>query len=143
MNCMIAGKTFVDTNILIYAYDASAGRKHEVAYSRLADLWSSETAMISTQVLQEFYVNITRKIAKPLTAKAARAILEDLSRMEVIAPDSNAILSAIDLHQEYKLSFWDALIVMTAYLGAAETLLTEDLNNGQIIKGVKIVNPFI
>lgn len=140
---MSAAKTFVDTNILIYAYDVSAGRKHEEAVNRVAALWKTETAMISTQVLQEFYVNITRKIAKPLTAKAARSILEDLSRMEVITPDSNAILSAIDLQQEYMLSFWDALILTSAYLGAAETLLTEDLNNGQVIKGVRIMNPFI
>jgi predicted nucleic acid-binding protein len=140
---MNAGKVFIDTNILIYAYDSSAGEKHRVASRQLAEIWRSESGLLSMQVLQEFYVNITRKIAKPLTITVARSLIEDLSRMEVVAAGSDAILTAIDVQREYMLSFWDAMIVTAAFMGGAETLLTEDLNNGQIIKGVKIQNPFI
>lgn len=140
---MSGTKVFIDTNILIYAYDSSAGEKHAVASRRLAELWRAETGMLSTQVLQEFYVNITRKITKPLTIAVARALIEDLCRMEVVTFDGDSILAAIDIQREYMLSFWDAMIVAAAFSGGAETLLTEDMNSGQIIKGIRILNPFI
>ena len=140
---MSEGKVFIDTNILIYAYDSSAGNKHGVASRQVEELWRSESGLLSMQVLQEFYVNITRKIARPLTITVARSLVEDLARMEVVTVGSDAILSAIDVQREYMISFWDAMIVTAAFIGGAEVLLTEDLNNGQIIKGVKIQNPFI
>jgi len=139
---MSVAKVFIDTNILIYAYDSSAGEKHVVASRQLEDLWRTESGLLSIQVLQEFYVNVTRKIAKPLTIPVARSLVEDLSRMEVISVGSDTILAAIDMQREHLLSFWDAMIVATAFMGGAEILLTEDLNNDQIIKGVRILNPF-
>jgi len=139
---MSAGKVFVDTNILIYAYDASAGNKHLTASQQVADLWKAETGLISTQVLQEFYVNVTRKISKPLNISVARSIVEDLSRWEVVTLEPDTILAAIDLQRDHLFSFWDAMIVAAAFAGGAETLLTEDLNHGQTINGITILNPF-
>lgn len=139
---MTAGKVFVDTNILIYAYDTSAGDKHLTAARQIAELWKSETGLISTQVLQEFYVNVTRKIAQPLNISVARSIIEDMSRWEVVTVEPDTILAAIDLQREHTLSFWDAMIVAAAIAGGSETLLTEDLSHGQTIRGVTIRNPF-
>lgn len=139
---MSAGKVFVDTNILIYAYDTSAGDKHLTAARQLTEIWKSETGLISTQVLQEFYVNVTRKIEKPLNISVARTIIEDISRWEVVTVEPDTILAAIDLQREHLLSFWDAMIVAAAIAGGAETVLTEDLNHGQTISGVTVRNPF-
>lgn len=136
-------KLFVDTNILIYAYDTSAGQKHTVAVKLLADLWKTETGVISTQVLQEFYVNVTRKIAKPLEIPVARTIIEDLSRWEVVTVEPETILSAIDLQRDHLLSFWDAMILAAVFASGAETVLSEDMNHGQVIGGVAIRNPFL
>ena len=143
MSCMSVVRSFVDTNILVYAYDTSAGEKHATAVQLLADLWRQRSGVISTQVLQEFFVTVTRKIPRPLAIPLARAIIEDLSRWEVVAPGPEAVLQAIDLQRDYQLSYWDAMILTTAHLGGAAVLLTEDLNPGQEIAGVIITNPFI
>jgi len=140
---MSVGRTFVDTNILIYAYDVSAGSKHARAAELVTELWKSRMGLVSTQVLQEFYVTVTRKIARPLESSSARRIITDLSRWEVITIEPNTILAAIDLQRDHLLSFWDAMIVTTAANGNAETLFTEDLNHGQVIGGVTVRNPFL
>ena len=140
---MSVGRTFVDTNILIYAYDVSAGAKHARAAELVTELWKSRMGLVSTQVLQEFYVTVTRKIARPLESSSARRIIADLSRWEVITIEPNTILAAIDLQRDHLLSFWDAMIVTTAANGNAETLFTEDLNHGQVIGGVTVRNPFL
>ena len=140
---MSVGKTFVDTNILIYAYDVSAGTKHARAAELVTELWKLRMGLVSTQVLQEFYVTVTRKIARPLESSSARQIIADLSRWEVMTIEPNTILAAIDLQRDHLLSFWDAMIVTTAANGNAETLFTEDLNHGQVIGGVTVRNPFL
>jgi predicted nucleic acid-binding protein len=140
---MSVGRTFVDTNILIYAYDVSAGSKHARAAELVTELWKSRMGLVSTQVLQEFYVTVTRKIARPLESSSARRIITDLSRWEVITIEPNTILAALDLQRDNLLSFWDAMIVTTAANGNAETLFTEDLNHGQVIGGVTVRNPFL
>jgi len=140
---MSVGRTFVDTNILIYAYDVSAGSKHARAAELVTELWKSRMGLVSTQVLQEFYVTVTRTIARPLESSSARRIIADLSRWEVITIEPNTILAAIDLQRDHLLSFWDAMIVTTAANGNAETLFTEDLNHGQVIGGVTVRNPFL
>lgn len=140
---MSVARSFVDTNILVYAYDTSAGGKHVTAAQLLADLWQNRTGLISTQVLQEFFVTVTRKIPRPLAIPVARAIIEDLSRWEVVAPGADTVLQAIDLQRDHQLSFWDAMVVAAAHAGGAELLLTEDLNHGQTVAGIKVKNPFI
>ena len=139
---MSGAKTFLDTNIVIYAYDASAGLKHEIARQIMTDLWTSGNGILSTQVLQEFYVNVTRKIPKPLELDLARQIVADLLKWDLVVNGGDSILDAIDIQKRHNFSFWDAMIISSAVTGGAVTLLSEDLTDGQIIDGVTIRNPF-
>ncbi|MFQ5771479.1 MAG: PIN domain-containing protein [bacterium] len=136
------GKIFVDTNILFYAHDLDAGSKHDTAAAIIENLWEEKTGVISTQVLQEFYVNVTRKITNPLPRAKARGIIENYLSwyLEMIGPET--ILAASEIEERQILSFWDALIVAAARNAGAETILTEDLNPGQKIEGILIENPF-
>ena len=135
-------KVFLDTNIIIYAYDASAKEKHEQAKKLLVDLWDSGQGVLSTQVLQEFFVNVTQKIPQPLTVNMAKDIVSDLLRWEIVVNDGDSIMEAIELHSRHKYSFWDSLIIQAAIKGGASLLLSEDLDGGQTIHGVVIKNPF-
>ena len=135
-------KVFVDTNILVYANDIDAGHKQQIATTRIADLWKTRAGVISTQVLQEFYVTVTRKIPSPLPFDIARSMLADYSVWQVEIARPETVLAASEIEERYQLSFWDALIVAAAAQGRADVLLTEDLNSGQTIEGVRIENPF-
>jgi predicted nucleic acid-binding protein len=135
-------KTFLDTNILIYAYDTSAGDKHQKARYLLTGLWESGLGMVSTQVLQEFHVTVTRKIPKPLDLATAREIIADFLTWDVVVNDGDAILKAIDVQEKHRFSFWDSMVIAAAITGGAAVLLTEDLSDGQKIGGVEIRNPF-
>ena len=139
---MSGGKIFVDTNILVYAHDTSSGSKGLKAREILLDLWESRRGVLSTQVLQEFYVVVTRKIPKPLEPGRAREIVESLLYWDVVVNDPEAVLEAIDLSEKHRLSFWDALVVQAAVVAGAEVLLSEDLNPGQVIEGVRVENHF-
>lgn len=139
---MPGDKVFLDTNIIIYAYDLSAGRKHEVAKTILMDLWDSRNGLLSTQVVQEFFVSATKKISKPLNIKLAKEIVSDLLKWDIIVNDGKSILEAIGIHSRYNYSFWDSMIIQAAISGGVKILLSEDLNDGQAISGVKIRNPF-
>ena len=140
---MSAPRTFVDTNILVYAYDLSAGEKHEAAKRALIDLWRNGTGIVNTQVLQELYVTLTRKIFKPLETAAALEIVEDMTAWDVVVNDGASILDAARLERRANLSFWDALIVVAAAKGGAEVLISEDLPSGRTLEGVRIENPFL
>jgi predicted nucleic acid-binding protein len=118
--------TFVDTNVLAYAYDRSEPRKQAVAQAQLGVLWRDRTGALSTQVLQELYVVATRKLAAPMQRQI----------------DVPLILAASDLEERHALSFWDALVVEAARRSGAARLLTEDLQHGRQIGGVRIENPF-
>ena len=135
-------KVFVDSNVLIYAHDLDAQNRHEMAVEVIRRLWQTKTAIISTQVLQEFYVNITRKIPQPLSPTLARQVLKNYLcwQVEINYPDT--ILLASEIHERHRLSFWDAMMVAAAVQGGAQSILTEDLNPGQLIEGIRIVNPF-
>ena len=134
---------FIDTNILIYAYDVEAGRKHERAKQILATLWRRETGCISIQVLQEFYVVATRKIAKPLSPQVASQIIADLALWRVHQPNVADVLNAIDIQQRYDLSFWDAMIIHSAMVLDCSILWSEDLNHSQTYQQVQVRNPFL
>jgi len=133
---------FIDTNILIYAFDVSAGKKHQVASHILNDLWNSGLGVLSTQVLQEFYINVVQKIQKPIDQKMAQEIIRDLLKWHVVVNNGDSILDAIDISEKYGYSFWDSLIIEAALTGGVSVLLSEDLQHGQIISGVTISNPF-
>ena len=111
---MKGAKAFVDTNILIYAYDSTAGQKHERAGRIVSDLWDSGLGVLSTQVLQEFFVYVTAKIPKPLDVTTAKGIVNDLLAWETMVVDGPSILKGVDIHLKYQYAFWDALIIETA-----------------------------
>ncbi len=136
-------KIFIDTNILVYAHDLDAGIKHETANKTVSDLWEKKSAVISTQVLQEFYVTLSKKIPKPLSGNTVRGIIKSYLSWEIIVNEPKLILQASEIEESYKISFWDALIVAAAFSGNASTIMTEDLNSGQYIEGILIKNPFV
>lgn len=133
---------FVDTNVLIYAHDRSAGLKHERARILLQELWRERTGCLSIQVLQEFYVNVTRKVAAPLSPEAAAQVITDLAVWEVHRPDVNDVLEAIRLQTSLQLSFWDAMILTSARQLGCRTLWSEDLSAGQAYDTVTVRDPF-
>jgi predicted nucleic acid-binding protein len=138
----MSDKAFVDTNVLVYAHDADAGRRHTLAARLVAELWETRRAVISTQVLQEFYVNATRKIPSPLPRAIARQVVRAYAvwQTEIVGPPD--IQLASELEEQQQLSYWDALIVVSALKGGASTILTEDMSPGRSISGVRIENPF-
>jgi len=137
----MSDRTFVDTNILIYAHDADAKSKHRVAKSVLAELWSQRTGVLSMQVLQEFYVNVTRKSASPLPKDVARMVVGSYA-IWCVETTPAEISSAFRIEDESRIGFWDALIVASAAKCGAVRILSEDLNARQMIAGVRIENPF-
>jgi predicted nucleic acid-binding protein len=138
----MTAKVFVDTNILIYAYDRDAGEKHRLASDLIRRLWIEGNGVLSTQVLQEFYVNTTAKIPKPIPYSKARAVISRYLVWQVEANTPESVLRASEIQERHRLSFWDTLIIAAATQAGAENLYTEDLNHGQVIEGVKVVNPF-
>lgn len=133
---------FVDTNILLYAYDAAAGERHDEASALVDRLWRERRGAISVQVLQEFYVNATRKVVKTIDPEAAVDVLKSLVRWRVHSPLPDDVIAAATLSSRYQLSFWDAMVVRSAAELRCDTLWTEDLNEGQVIEGVRVSNPF-
>jgi len=140
---MNENKTFVDTNIIVYAYDTTAGEKHRTAKKNLIGLWRSGRGLVSTQILQELYVTLTRKIPHPLKPVQAGEIIEDMLTWDVVVNDGESIIQAIALENRERLAFWDALVVVAAVRGGAEILLSEDLQAGRAIAGVRVLNPFL
>jgi len=139
----MSDKFFVDTNILIYAYDTQAGNKHESCKNKIRELWNDENGVISTQVIQEFYVNVTKKIPKPLSIEQARGILNQYETWQVEIIEAPLVSFASKIQERNQLSFWDSLIIATAVQGNVKVLYSEDLNTGQIIEGIEIINPIL
>jgi len=133
---------FVDSNVLIYAYDVTGGVKHEQAKALLASLWESRYGCLSIQVLQEFYVTVTRKVARPLAGEVAAEIVADLAAWRVHAPIVEDVKQAIATHRRYEISFWDAMVIRSAAQLGCRMLWSEDLNSGQVYEGVRVMNPF-
>jgi predicted nucleic acid-binding protein len=135
-------RAFVDTNVLVYAHDASAGEKRDQARALITDLWDSGAGCLSVQVLQEFFVNVTRKVAKPLDVDSAITVIADLSHWHMHAPNPQDVLAAAEIHRAAQVSFWDAMILRSADELGCETLYSEDLNPGQQFGRVVVRNPF-
>jgi predicted nucleic acid-binding protein len=134
--------TFVDTNVLIYAMDESQAERHATAAAIIEHLWESRAGVLSTQVLQELYVTLTRRLQKPMTRPRARAVVERYAAWPVHQVTPMDIIAASELEQRHTLSFWDALIVVAAREMGASRILTEDMQNGRTFGGVRIENPF-
>ena len=133
---------FVDTNVLVYAHDASETARQPIAEATLAELWDRRAGALSTQVLQEFYVVATRKFDPPMPGREARDLVDAYSHWQLVQIDVPLILAASQLEERHTLSFWDALIVEAARRAGATRLVTEDLQTGRRIAGVLIDNPF-
>lgn len=133
---------FVDTNILVYAEDKDAKSKHEVARDLVADLWRTREGVLSVQVLQEFFVTVTRKMKHPLTAARAVQIVREYLTWRVVDNTGALLVAAVDLHQKANLSFWDAMVVQAALGAGCERLYSEDLSSSQRFGSLRVVNPF-
>ena len=138
-----SARAFVDTNVLVYAFDRSAEAKQAAAERLLEELWERETGCLSVQVLQEFFVTITRKVPRPLSIDAAADRIRELAVWRVFAPTAEDVLTAIALQRKTKLSFWDAMVIHAAAESGCDVLWTEDLSDGQTLRGVRIRNPFL
>lgn len=134
---------FVDSNVLIYVRDSAERDKQLQAEAWMGELWRSQRGRLSTQVLAEFYANATQKLRPGLDRETARADVRALSAWQPMDLDERVFEQAWRIQDRYKLSFWDALIVGTAHVGGCGYLLTEDLQDGQEIAGVRVVNPFL
>ena len=133
----MAALTFVDTNVLAYAYDADSGEKGERAREVLAEIGG---AVVSTQVLLELFAVLTRKLG--LTREVAEEATESLMELEVVATDARLVREGLRISRDHDISHWDGMIIAAAAASGCEVLLTEDLNDGQVIEGVRVVNPF-
>lgn len=129
---------FVDSNVLIYAVDGSNPKKHEAARLWRSELWKSRLGRISFQVLQEFYANVDRKW--PAAREQVQAEIRNLMTWRVM--DADILESGWKIQERYQVSFWDSLIVAAAKAASCRYLLTEDLQEGQEMDGVVVVNPF-
>jgi predicted nucleic acid-binding protein len=137
-----ADRVFFDTNVLVYAHDASDNKKRETAQALILAGLKTGAGVISAQVLSEFYVTVTRKIATPLSLDAARQELHLLSRLVVVETDSTLVLRAAILQEKWQTSFWDALILAAAERARCVTVWSEDLSSGQTYGAVRVLNPF-
>jgi len=133
--------SFVDTSILVYAEDRDAGAKHESARDLLVRLWTDRQGVVSVQVLQEFFVTVTKKLRRPLTAARATEIVREYLTWTVVDNTGDLLIQAITLQQAAKLSFWDAMVVQAAIEAGCETLYSEDLNESQRFGSLLVVNP--
>jgi predicted nucleic acid-binding protein len=134
-------KYFLDTNILIYAHDRSAGLKYERARDLVERLWISGQGVLSTQVLQELCVNLRRKIAGPLPVEEVRRLIQDYLTWEIVVNTPASVLQALEIEVRYKTSFWDALVLQAAESAAAAVLYSEDLAAGQRYGAIRVINP--
>jgi len=144
----MADKYFVDTNILIYAHDRSIGIKHERARQIIEHLRAQHSLptgpqVLSTQVLQEFCINLRRKVARPLPVGEIRQLLQDYLSWEIVVNAPEAVIHALEIEVKYKTSFWDALILQAAEQSGAAILYSEDLATGQNYGSVEVVNPLL
>jgi len=136
-------KAFFDTNILAYEFDESNSKKRAVAVELINKWRPSGQMIISTQVLKELYVVLTKKLKPPLKEEIAEEVIRNYSKLEVVVLDPSLILEGIGIKRRYKISFWDALIVTAARKANCKILFTEDLSHGMKIDSIEIVNPFL
>jgi predicted nucleic acid-binding protein len=135
-------RAFVDTNILVYAHDVSAGPKHVRARTLVEELWTSGRGVLSTQVLQELCINVRRKVKHPLSLKETRRLLDDYLTWEIVVNDTSSVVQALGFEERYRVSFWDALILQAAEAAGVDVLFSEDLSAGQKYGSFRVENPF-
>ena len=134
---------FVDTNILVYAFDLMEEKKHLKAVKLIESLWETKSGCISIQVLQEFHSAVTRQRAKTFSIKESQEIIRSFTYWEVFSPKPDDILQAISIQEKHILSFWDAIIIQSAVASGCQFLYSEDFSHGRMIEGVTVINPFL
>ena len=137
----MSDKYFVDTNILMYAHDRSAGLKHQRARQLLERLWTTGQGVLSTQVLQELCINLRRKLARPLPMEEVRRLLQDYLSWEIVINTPASVIQALEIEVRFKISFWDALVLQAAETSGAAVLYSEDLAAGQKYGPIQVINP--
>lgn len=135
-------REFVDSNVLVYAHDVTAGRKHAIAKDLLARLWAEAKGCLSIQALQEFAVNATRKVPKPISVNEAQEVVTALSDWAMHSPEPADVVAALDRQSRYQISFWDAMILESAVCLGCGLVWSEDLSSGQTYDGIEVRNPF-
>ncbi len=133
-------RSFLDTNVLVYADDNGAPDKRDAAVALYGECRKTGRGVVSIQVLQEYFVAATRKLGVP--AEVARRRVQLLNKLDVMIPRPDDVLAAIDLHRLHQLSFWDAMIVRAAIISGCGRLYSEDLQHDHRIDGIEVVNPF-
>ena len=136
-------RQFLDTNALVYAHDRSAGEKYRRALHLLEQVTTQESAALSIQVLQEFFVTVTTKLPKPMPVQDAAAIVSDLGALPTHAPDLTDVVAAIDIHDRLRVSFWDAMILRSASVLGCAVVWSEDLAHKRRYDDLEVRNPFI
>jgi predicted nucleic acid-binding protein len=136
-------QVFVDTNVLVYRFDVGKPEKQKAADAWFSRLWEIRNGRLSFQVLREFYVTVTKKLPNQLETGAARNVVRSLLAWKPIACSDRLISSAWEIEDRYSISWWDALIVAAAREHECTILLTEDLQDGQVLAGVRVTNPFL
>jgi predicted nucleic acid-binding protein len=139
----MADKYFVDTNILIYAHDRAAGRKHDRARQLIEHLWTTGEGVLSTQVLQELCVNLRRKVARPLSVDEIGRLIQDYLNWEIVVNTPASVIQALEIEVRYNISYWDALVLQAAESCGATVLYSEDLAAGQRYGAIQVVNPLL
>ncbi len=135
-------RSFFDTNVLVYMFDNDAPAKKVRAQKLLHKETEAGRTLLSTQVLQEFYVAATRKLKLPLQAEVAEEVVHNLAVLPLVEIGKSHVLGAISRSRRWQVSFWDALILEAAINGGASVLYSEDLQHGQVVEGLTIENPF-
>lgn len=135
-------RVFLDTNVLVYAYNAQEPEKQRVAQDILRTCLQNENGVLSAQVIGEFFNVMTRKVTPPVTVDGAREIIKNFDVIPVQEIDREMVHRAIDTHQTFFVSYWDALIIAAAERSGCRRILTEDLDDGQQYHGLTVINPF-
>jgi len=138
----MSDKVFVDTNVFVYLFDKSAPVKQAQARRVLEAEGPPGHIVLSTQVLQEFYVSVTRKLGKPMSEPDGASATQDLCAFDVVDVDKDMVLRSLTLSRTERMSFWDALIVEAAQTRRCVRLLTEDLQEGRRFGSLQVANPF-
>jgi predicted nucleic acid-binding protein len=136
----MTARTFIDTNVLVYAYDPVDQRKQEIAAREL--LARADGIVLSAQILSEFYTVVTRRLATPMSTASAAAAVDQLRRYPIVPVDEHLVMEGIGVSVKSQISYWDGLIIAAACASGCEALMTEDLRSGATIAGVRIENPF-
>lgn len=134
---------FVDTNIIVYCFDDANQVKKRKSIEIMEDLWDSQKGVLSLQVLKEFFVTVTRKLVNKMDFNDAKKVVYDLMTWNLFIGTKTSFIKAIEIVERYGFSIWDASVLTSAIMSNCGIIYTEDLQNNQIIEGVRVVNPFV